>query len=91
MTDLKSILKQICGLFTKVTYTNQKGETKNYTVRMGVRKYLVSNTGQREYKPTPEGAVKVYSITKGNTGYKTFYLEQIQTIKCGSLNFQRVW
>lgn len=91
MLDPKPILKATKGRFAKVTYTNVKGETKKYTVRLGVRKYLSSIKEQPYKKTTPEGAVKVYSVTKGNTGYKTFFLDQIQSIQCGSLTFVRVW
>lgn len=91
MNDPKSILRATKGRFAQVRYTNAKGETKNYTVRLGVRKHLSFSTEDKFRKPTPEGAVKVYSVTKGNTGYKTFYLDQIQTIQCGSLTFVRVW
>jgi hypothetical protein len=91
MIEPKSILQATKGRFTKVAYTNMKGETKKYTIRLGVRKYLSFSTEKPYQKTTPEGAVKVYSVTKGNTGYKTFYLDQIQSIQCGSLTFVRVW
>ena len=91
MNDPKSILHATKGRFAKVTYTNLKGDTKKYTVRLGVRKHLAFNANPAERRPLPEGAVKVYSITRDNTGYKTFYLDQIQSIQCGSLTFVRVW
>lgn len=91
MNDPKSILRATKGRFAQVRYTSNKGDTKTYTIRLGVRKYLSFNSEKPYIKNTPEGAVKVYSVTKGNTGYKTFYLDQIQTIQCGSLTYVRVW
>lgn len=75
-----SILKSTAGKFASVVYTNAKGETKPYVVRLGVKKHLRGGT-----KPHVENSVTVYSIT--SKGYKTFKAEGIKSVKCGSLAF----
>lgn len=82
---VKAVLRATKGRFTKIEYTNQKGEKKTYTVRTGVKKYLAN---EPEPNWTPQGGnpfVKVYSITKGNVGYKSFYPERISFLSCGKL------
>lgn len=69
------IIRDQKGKFTKVLYTNQKGETKSYTVRTGVKKHLTG--GQKTFVPD---AITVYSVTAGNTGYKSFKRTQIKAI-----------
>ena len=82
---VKAILKATKGRFTKIVYTNQKGETKTYTVRTGVKKYL-ANEVKDNWTPTGgKPFVKVYSVTKGNVGYKTFFPERINFLSCGTL------
>jgi hypothetical protein len=82
---VRAVLKATKGRFTKIEYTNQKGEKKIYTVRTGVTKYLAQ---EPEPNWTPRGGnpfVKVYSVTRGNVGYKTFYPERISFLSCGQL------
>lgn len=80
MNPALSILKSTRGRFASVVYTNAKGETKPYVVRLGVKKHLRGGT-----KPPVENAVTVYSINA--KGYKTFKAEGIKSVKCGSLVF----
>jgi len=74
------IIKATKGKFAKVVYQKKDGTTNTYTVRTGVKKY-VTGTGKH---PVPH-SVTVYSVTAGNTGYKTFLLNGIRSLKCGSL------
>ena len=74
-TDPLEIIRSQKGKFTKVYYTNQKGITKGYTVRTGVKKHLMGGT-----KPHVPDSITVYSVTAGNTGYKTFVKGGIQSI-----------
>jgi len=74
-TDPIEIIRSRKGKFVKVYYTNQKGVTKGYTVRTGVKKHLMGGT-----KPHVPDSITVYSVTSGNTGYKTFVKGQIQSI-----------
>ena len=74
-TDPLEIIRSQKGKFVKVFYTNQKGITKGYTVRTGVKKHLMGGT-----KPNVPDSITVYSVTSGNTGYKTFVKAGIQSI-----------
>jgi hypothetical protein len=73
--DPLEIIRDRKGKFTKVYYTNQKGQTKGYTVRTGVKKHLMGGS-----KPHVPDSITVYSVTAGNTGYKTFVKKGIQSI-----------
>jgi hypothetical protein len=84
--DPIEIIRSRKGKFTKVFYTNQRGITKGYTVRTGVKKHLMGGT-----KPHVPDSITVYSVTAGNTGYKTFCKAQIQSIvKKGSTVYKRI-
>lgn len=74
-TDPLEIIRSQNGKFIKVFYTNQKGVTKGYTVRTGVKKHLMGGT-----KVHVPDSITVYSVTSGNTGYKTFVKNSIQSI-----------
>lgn len=80
------VLKATHGRFARVVYTNAKGETKTYQVRLGVHKHLTPNPDPSRVRPQNENVI-VYSVTRGNTGYKTFVPEQIRSIDCGELHF----
>lgn len=71
------------GKFCKVTYRKKDGTLSTYTVRTGVKKYV---TGAGKHHP-PD-SVTVYSVTKGNEGYKTFLLGGIQEVKCGKITYR---
>lgn len=75
INDPLEILRSRRGKFTKVYYTNQKGECKRYIVRTGVKKHLMG--GIKHYIPD---SITVYSVTCGNTGYKTFVKSNIHSI-----------
>lgn len=77
--DPLNIIRSTKGKFFSICYTNKKGETKNYTCRMGVKKHL--RGGEKFFIPD---SVTVYSVTSGNTGYKTFVREQINSIRVGT-------
>lgn len=74
-TDPIEIIRSRKGKFVKVYYTNQKGQTKGYTVRTGVKKHLMGGS-----KPHVPDSITVYSVTAGNTGYKTFVRAGIRSI-----------
>jgi hypothetical protein len=76
--DPLKVIKSTKGKFFSVSYTNKKGETKNYTCRTGVKKHL--RGGEKYFVPD---SVTVYSVTASNRGYKTFIREQINSIKVG--------
>lgn len=74
-----SILKGTKGKIVKVVYTNQKGETKSYSVRTGVKKH-VTGYGMNNL---PENSIRVFSMNtkdRGQRPYKTFFAESIQLI-----------
>jgi len=75
-TDPIEIIRSRKGKFVKVYYTNQKGITKGYTVRTGVKKHLMGGS-----KTIVPDSITVYSVTAGNTGYKTFVSGQIDRIE----------
>jgi hypothetical protein len=79
-----NLLASTKGKFAKVHYTNLKGITKCYTVRTGVHKHL---KGGNKY-PCPN-SITVFSMKNDNKGYKTFKEEGIQSIKCGSIIWNR--
>jgi hypothetical protein len=79
LIDPINVIKSSKGRFFAVSYTNKKGETKRYTCRMGVKKHLTGGT--KYFVPD---SVTVYSVTAGNTGYKTFVRDQINSIKQGA-------
>lgn len=83
MNPVLSILKSTRGRFASVVYTNAKGETKPYVVRLGVKKHLKGGT-----KPLVEDSVTVYSMNA--QGYKTFKAEGIKSVKCGSLVYSKL-
>jgi hypothetical protein len=78
------IIKSSHGKFVKVVYTNKTGVTKNYTCRMGVKKHL--HGGTKFFIPN---SITVFSVTVGNTGYKTFVKDQIQTVKYGTVLYNK--
>jgi hypothetical protein len=80
---IRQILKDTKGKFARVRYTNAAGETKEYTVRTGVKKHLAVSGEIR--RPTPAHLVRMYSVTRGNTGYKSFDLSRIRMIRCGKV------
>lgn len=80
LIDPINVIKTSKGRFFSVSYTNKKGETKKYTCRMGVKKHLTGGT--KYFVPD---SVTVYSVTSGNTGYKTFVRDQINSIKIGTV------
>lgn len=80
MNDPLTIIKETKGKFFGISYTNKKGETKNYTCRMGVKKHL--RGGDKYFVPD---SVTVYSVTGGNKGYKTFVRGGINSIKAGTV------
>ena len=60
---VRAIIRATKGKFAKVTYTNGQGETKTYTVRTGVKKYL--SAIDPNFRPLgTEGPIKVFSIFK---------------------------
>lgn len=73
--DPLEIIRDRKGKFVKVFYTNQKGITKPYIVRTGVKKHLMGGS-----KPPVPDSITVYSVTAGNTGYKTFVRSGIRAI-----------
>jgi len=77
--DPLNIIKATKGKFFAISYTNKKGETKNYTCRLGVKKHL--RGGEKYFVPD---SVTVYSVTATNKGYKTFVREQINSIRVGT-------
>jgi hypothetical protein len=77
--DPLKIIKSTNGKFFGISYTNKKGETKDYTCRTGVKKHL--RGGEKYFVPD---SVTVYSVTSSNRGYKTFIREQINSIKVGT-------
>jgi len=83
---VKAVLRATKGRFTKIVYTKKNGETNTYTIRTGVKKHLAN---EPEPNWTPQSGinpyVKVYSVTKGNVGYKSFYPERISFLSCGTL------
>jgi hypothetical protein len=84
--DPLNIIKSTKGKFFGISYTNKMGETKSYTCRMGVRKHL--RGGEKYFVPD---SVTVYSVTGNNRGYKTFVLEQINSIKVGTTYWVAGW
>lgn len=88
---VRSLIRSTKGRFAKVIYTNGKGETKTYTVRTGVKKYLTEiDPDFKGLRPLgTEGPIKVYSITAGNVGYKSFLPERIKSVKCGTIQYLR--
>ena len=82
ITQILNLVKSTKGKFTSVEYTNQKGETKMYTIRTGVKKHLRGGT-----KPLVENAATVYSIK--DKSYKTFKAEGIEYLKCGKLVYSK--
>ena len=40
-------------------------------------------------RPSVPDSVVVYSVTSGNTGYKTFVRDQIDSVKCGVVVYNR--
>ena len=83
---VRAIIRATKGKFAKVTYTNGQGETKTYTVRTGVKKYL--SAIDPNFRPLgTEGPIKVFSLTDGNKGYKSFLPERIRSVKCGKITF----
>ena len=83
---VRALIRSTKGKFAKVTYTNGQGETKTYTVRTGVKKYLTAP--DPNFRPLgSEGPIKVFSITDGNKGYKSFLPERIRSVKCGKITF----
>lgn len=84
LIDPLNIIKTSKGRFFGISYTNKKGETKKYTCRMGVKKYLTGGV-----RVTVPDSVVVYSVTSGNNGYKTFVRDQINSIKIGTVVYNR--
>ena len=87
---VRAIIRATKGRFAKVTYTNGKNETKVYTVRTGVKKYLTAP--DPSWKPKQDardldGPIRIYSVTAGNVGYKSFSPERIGSIKCGGITW----
>ena len=76
-------IKATAGKFTKVKYQKKNGKIQTYTVRTGVRKY-VSGVG----KASVPNSVTVYSVTTGNTGYKTFLEQGIVSVSCGKFKWK---
>lgn len=76
--DPLNIIKSTKGKFFGISYTNKKGETKNYTCRLGVKKHL--RGGEKYFVPD---SVTVYSVTGSNRGYKTFVRDGVNSIKVG--------
>jgi hypothetical protein len=79
LIDPLKIIKSTKGKFFRISYTNKKGETKDYICRIGVKKHL--RGGEKRFVPD---SVTVYSVTNSNKGYKTFVREQINSIKVGT-------
>ena len=84
--DPLKIIKNTKGKFFAISYTNKKGETKSYTCRMGVKKHLTG--GIKAFVPD---SVTVYSVTLNNKGYKTFVLDQINSIRVGATHWVSEW
>ena len=84
-TAVSIMFKATKGKFAQVVYQKKDGTTSKYTVRTGVKKYV---TGVGKH-PVPN-SVTVYSVTAGNTGYKTFILDGVKSFKCGNLRFGQV-
>jgi len=79
LVNAAAAIKATSGKFAKVIYRRKDGEQKSYTIRTGVKKYVVG-VG----KFTVPNSVTVYSVTAGNKGYKTFLLDGIKSVKCGN-------
>lgn len=79
------IIKKTSGKFCKIKYRKKTGEVGTYNVRTGVKKNL---TGIGKH-PVPN-SVTVYSVAKGNIGYKTFLEEGIISIECGKIKWKKV-
>ena len=79
-------IRSLRGRFASVIYKNAKGETKRYIVRTGVRKYV---SGHGIKPQTKEPSTTVYSVTSGNTGYKTFVESGILQVTSGKTVFCR--
>lgn len=82
-TNLVYAIHATKGKFAKVTYRKKDGTRKTYTVRTGVHKY-VTGVGKVHHPDS----ITVYSVSKGNEGYKTFLLEGIEEFKCGRITYR---
>lgn len=82
----RAVLKATKGRFTKVLYANAAGETRTYTVRIGVKKHPPNFAPH--FRPLGvEGPIQAYCLTVGNVGYRSLIPERILGIRCGNLGY----
>lgn len=84
------IIKKTSGKFCKIKYRKKTGEVGTYNVRTGVKKNLTGIRNHPAFDGPVPNSVTVYSVAKGNIGYKTFLEEGIISIECGKIKWKKV-
>jgi hypothetical protein len=80
-TNPINLIRSLGGRFASVTYRKKDGTVQRYTVRTGVKKFLMGGT--KHHIPD---SITVFSVT-GSGGYKTFLQEGILTVKSGNRSY----